>query len=657
VTKRSRGRSTTRASRSARTPRGLREVARRRAAVPRPAAGLETRERVEAPAPGARPARRRRRAAEPGRAQGAARSGGARARGSSARRCASSRWAIGWRTPAASATGSPTGCAASAGIPATRRPSTREVRAAQPRQGAEPRPWARATARRAREGRPGLSDGGRGQAVRAVPAPRLPGPPRARPAAHQGPRALAQAPRRRGLRLEERLLSDRRNRLPLCPDCHYGHEYAPTAGSASLGAGVCVGVRPRAWHVGCRPPRRRLSRLVASGACRRPRRFGDYTRSEMAWLLGMDREEAIDFDAVPRDSLRQSEESMAGNAEETLFAIARWHDVHAARRAVTRDNVIREVMKLRAQALHRARDSGDGRPQPLDRPPALHRDARPAARASSASRSTRRASRAVPTCIACGQGDPRAARGRCTWSAGRAWAVASGQLTASSRRRGGRRAARSGYCRPPLAWSAAIGGAADVLTTQGTVLSHELRRDEDLSEDDGRVKAWTNDTTAAIEGRPPTWNEDLYARVVGSRREVEPEKQRGAAGASCRRVRVITPSLRVRVIAATTARRANNRGPLDANNSGRAFGRRWPWLSREDYELLKQLPPDAAASFLQLIRRQADEEKAFRVPLSCRTATWRRTSRPSRCWALACTGGGGARAAATGPRSRRERNE
>lgn len=27
--------------------------------------------------------------------------------------------------------------------------------------------------------------------------------------------------------LEEQLLSDRRNRLPLCPDCHYEHEYEP----------------------------------------------------------------------------------------------------------------------------------------------------------------------------------------------------------------------------------------------------------------------------------------------------------------------------------------------------------------------------------------------------------------------------------------------
>jgi hypothetical protein len=88
---------------------------------------------------------------------------------------------------------------------------------------------------------------------------------------------------------------------------------------------------------------------VASGAPQSPpQQGGGYTRSEVAWLLGLDREEAIDFDAVPRDSLRQSEESLAGNAEETLFAIARWHDVHAARRAITRDNVIREVMKLRA---------------------------------------------------------------------------------------------------------------------------------------------------------------------------------------------------------------------------------------------------------------------------------------------------------------------
>lgn len=56
----------------------------------------------------------------------------------------------------------------------------------------------------------------------------------------QGHHVLAQQHIRdhvRGLRLddaeafalEERLLSDRRNRLPVCPDCHYGHEYAPDA--------------------------------------------------------------------------------------------------------------------------------------------------------------------------------------------------------------------------------------------------------------------------------------------------------------------------------------------------------------------------------------------------------------------------------------------
>lgn len=272
-----------------------------------------------------------------------------------------------------------------------------------------------------------------------------------------------------------------------------------------------------------------------------PRQGGGYTRSEVAWLLGLDREGAIDFDAVPRDSLHQSEESLSANAEESLFAIARWHDVHAARRSITRDNVIAEVMKLRANhfteheiavmvGLNRStvrRRYVATLDQLLERlgevvdPP----------RTST-----------VPSCISCG----KAIRVRLAaivmerWTCmGRRVRPDDGQMAQAWWTPGG----KVRLCRPPLAWSAAIGGAADVLVTQGTVLSHELRRDEDLSEDDGRVKAWKNDTQASIEGRPTTWNEDLYPRVPAGRREVEPEKQAGCCA------RCLMPELRVRVLA------------------------------------------------------------------------------------------------------------
>lgn len=281
---------------------------------------------------------------------------------------------------------------------------------------------------------------------------------------------------------------------------------------------------------------------MASGAPQPPPQVGGgYTRSEVAWLLGLDREEAIDFDAVPRDSLRQAEESLAGNAEETLFAIARWHDVHAARRAITRDNVIREVMKLRANhfteheiAVMVGLTRSTVRRRyiaTLDQLLAHLGEQVDPPRFST-----------VPTCIACG----KAVRARLAaidmerWTCmGRRVRPADGKLAQAWWSPGG----EVRYCRPPLARSAKVGGAADVLTTQGRVLSHELRRDEDLSADDGRVKAWTNDTAAARDGRPPTWRAELYARVPAGVREVEPEKQAGCCA------RCLTPSLRSRVIA------------------------------------------------------------------------------------------------------------
>lgn len=58
---------------------------------------------------------------------------------------------------------------------------------------------------------------------------------------------------------------------------------------------------------------------------------------------------------------------------------------------------------------------------------------------------------------------------------------------------------------------------------------------------------------------------------------------------------------------------SNNRGALAANSSGQAFGRRWPWLSREDYDLLKLFDDrDQAAAFLKTIRAQSKGDRQFR---------------------------------------------
>lgn len=56
-----------------------------------------------------------------------------------------------------------------------------------------------------------------------------------------------------------------------------------------------------------------------------------------------------------------------------------------------------------------------------------------------------------------------------------------------------------------------------------------------------------------------------------------------------------------------------NRGPDSAYRSERAEARRrWPWLSREDHFALTLLEPAAADAYEHHIRREVDEERAFR---------------------------------------------
>ena len=63
-----------------------------------------------------------------------------------------------------------------------------------------------------------------------------------------------------------------------------------------------------------------------------------YTRQEVVWLLGISREQAIEYDASQRDSLaglttNGPSTHQAGDGE--LPAIVRWHDIQAARRRIT----------------------------------------------------------------------------------------------------------------------------------------------------------------------------------------------------------------------------------------------------------------------------------------------------------------------------------
>lgn len=59
---------------------------------------------------------------------------------------------------------------------------------------------------------------------------------------------------------------------------------------------------------------------------------------------------------------------------------------------------------------------------------------------------------------------------------------------------------------------------------------------------------------------------------------------------------------------------ANKRPPATANTgeSARRYGRRWPWLSWDDYGLLALLPEDMALLYRQHLRDEAVEEERYR---------------------------------------------
>lgn len=78
-----------------------------------------------------------------------------------------------------------------------------------------------------------------------------------------------------------------------------------------------------------------------------------YTVGEVLWLLQMTRQEAIDYDASPKDSCADLSEDPYGggsaNADPSLFVICRWHDVHDARKRVVRRKGDEFIIRLRAE--------------------------------------------------------------------------------------------------------------------------------------------------------------------------------------------------------------------------------------------------------------------------------------------------------------------
>jgi hypothetical protein len=81
--------------------------------------------------------------------------------------------------------------------------------------------------------------------------------------------------------------------------------------------------------------------------------ISSYRRSEVVFLLSLTREQAIDLDAVPRDSctdLRGTTDAVTESAADTdrLPVIARWLDVQRARQSVIADKEAVAILQLRA---------------------------------------------------------------------------------------------------------------------------------------------------------------------------------------------------------------------------------------------------------------------------------------------------------------------
>lgn len=78
-----------------------------------------------------------------------------------------------------------------------------------------------------------------------------------------------------------------------------------------------------------------------------------YTPGEVVWLLQMDREQAISYDAYPRSSCADLSEDPHGSGssdgDDELFVIARWWDVMRASARITTDKQTGEIAVLRAR--------------------------------------------------------------------------------------------------------------------------------------------------------------------------------------------------------------------------------------------------------------------------------------------------------------------
>lgn len=78
----------------------------------------------------------------------------------------------------------------------------------------------------------------------------------------------------------------------------------------------------------------------------------DYTVGEVLWLLQMSRQEAIEYDAVPKDSCADLSEDPQGggsaDADPSLFVVLRWHDVHDAAKRVSIRKENAHIIRLRA---------------------------------------------------------------------------------------------------------------------------------------------------------------------------------------------------------------------------------------------------------------------------------------------------------------------
>jgi transcriptional regulator len=89
-----------------------------------------------------------------------------------------------------------------------------------------------------------------------------------------------------------------------------------------------------------------ITRNVSAGL------IGGYTIGEILWLLSLTREQAVDLDATPADSLAATSETHAADArtiDGSIPVIARWHDVQQAKARLNATKQELKMVELRAQ--------------------------------------------------------------------------------------------------------------------------------------------------------------------------------------------------------------------------------------------------------------------------------------------------------------------